>query len=154
LRIVAYRVTQTKYLSTPFDGEGAKLNGGRWNSVGTYMVYTASSLSLATLELLVHIEDISIIYDQYSVIPIEFDDSMVESVTMSSMPHGWDAPEPIAGTKILGDDWIERASSVILKVPSAITKNENNYLLNPYHQDFTEVKIGKDFLFQLDERIT
>ena len=31
-----------------FDGEGAFLFDGRWNSRGTRLVYTASSLSLAT----------------------------------------------------------------------------------------------------------
>ena len=37
------------------DGEGARLNGGRWNEPGTPIVYTAGSLSLAALDVLVHL---------------------------------------------------------------------------------------------------
>ena len=37
-------------------GEGARLNGGRWNSEGVAAVYTASSLALAALEYLVHVD--------------------------------------------------------------------------------------------------
>ncbi|MBI5171468.1 MAG: RES domain-containing protein [Candidatus Melainabacteria bacterium] len=37
------------------DGEGARLFGGRWNSPGLPAIYTSSHLSLAALELLVHL---------------------------------------------------------------------------------------------------
>ena len=39
-----------------FDGEGARLYGGRWNYAGTAVVYTSASLALAALELFVHID--------------------------------------------------------------------------------------------------
>ena len=55
--IRAFRLCKTKHLATAFTGEGARLNGGRWNSPGNSVVYTSASLSLATLEVLVHLED-------------------------------------------------------------------------------------------------
>ncbi|WPP52028.1 RES family NAD+ phosphorylase [Catalinimonas niigatensis] len=55
----AYRITKSKY-ARDLSGTGAYLNGGRWNHPGTYILYTASSVALATLETLAHIrKDIS-----------------------------------------------------------------------------------------------
>jgi len=151
--VTVYRLTQTKHLQNAFDGEGARLNGGRWNCVGTPMVYTSSSLSLATLELLVHIEDISIINGLYSVIPVEFDDPLIERISETALPIGWDAPEPIADTQILGDEWINGASSAVLEIPSAVTTSESNFLFNPQHSDFGAVRIGASYRFRPDPRL-
>ncbi|MEX2607338.1 MAG: RES family NAD+ phosphorylase, partial [Kiritimatiellia bacterium] len=51
-----YRLTKKKRVHTAFDGEGARLYGGRWNSKGTRMVYTSAAPSLAILETLVHVD--------------------------------------------------------------------------------------------------
>ena len=45
--IEAVRLVLSKYAESAFDGQGARLFGGRWNSKGTPMVYAASSLALA-----------------------------------------------------------------------------------------------------------
>lgn len=54
---VLYRIVKAKYSAQAFDGEGARLNGGRWNSPGSRVVYTSATASLATLEILVHVKD-------------------------------------------------------------------------------------------------
>jgi len=154
MTVEAYRITKTKHLSAAFDGEGARRYGGRWNSIGVRMVYTASSLSLATLELLVHIEDISTIEGLFSVVPIEFDDTLVTKIDVSDIPKGWNNPEPISGTQTLGGDWARGQESAILKVPSAVTPSEYNFLLNPLHHDFPDIKQGDAFAFTLDTRLT
>ena len=53
--IISYRVVKEKYLDSAFDGEGARLYGGRWNSKGVPVVYTSDSLALCSLELFVHL---------------------------------------------------------------------------------------------------
>lgn len=93
------------------------------------MVYVASSLSLATLELLLHVKDLSIIEEMYSVIPVRFDDELMQRIEPDLLPSGWDSPEPLAETQIFGDKWVAAGSSSILEVPSAVTASEKNYLL-------------------------
>ena len=52
--IRTWRLIKAKHADEAFAGEGARLWGGRWNSKGVRVVYTAASLSLATLEVMVH----------------------------------------------------------------------------------------------------
>jgi len=53
--LICFRLVDEDYLESAFSGDGARLYGGRWNAPGVAMVYTAQSLSLAQLELLVHL---------------------------------------------------------------------------------------------------
>jgi RES domain-containing protein len=41
-----YRICKTRYAASAFDGEGAFRFGGRWNTRGTRLIYTAGSLAL------------------------------------------------------------------------------------------------------------
>lgn len=52
--MIAWRLATS--LSPPLTGGGARRRGGRWNSPGVPMVYASAHLSLAVLELLVHLE--------------------------------------------------------------------------------------------------
>ena len=153
MTITAYRITKTRHASDAFLGEGARLYGGRWNSVGTRMVYVSGSRSLATLEVLVHTEDISAIAEDYCIIPVAFSDRLVERVEDQDLPEGWASPEPIAETQIFGDAWVRNNRSAVLEVPSAVTTEEWNYLLNPGHSDFDSIEIGPPTPFQVDPRL-
>ena len=150
--ITAYRITQTKYAPSAFDGEGARLYGGRWNSAGTRMIYVAGSRSLATLEILVHTEDIATLSGLYSIIPVTFADKLVARVKDSELPKDWSSPEPVAATQILGDSWVREQRSAVLEVPSAVTNEEKNYLINPAHPDFRSISIGLAAPFRIDPR--
>jgi RES domain-containing protein len=48
-------------------------------------------------------------------------------------------------------DWLNGATTAILKVPSAIIKKEYNYLINPQHPDFKSIKLTgtEDFSFDI-----
>lgn len=153
MSITAYRITRTKYVATAFDGEGARLYGGRWNSVGTRMTYLAGSRSLATLEVLVHAEDNSTLEGFYSVIPVSFPEDLVLRVEDDELPRNWYSPEPIAETQIYGDTWVMGGRSAILEVPSAVTHEEKNFLVNPAHPDFGRIAIGTATPFRFDPRL-
>lgn len=145
----AWRLTKTKYLSTAWDGEGARRAGGRWNSVGVAVVYASGSLSLALVEVLVHLP--SGVLPAYSAIRLEFDDSLVTEV--GKPPANWrDHPAP-AETRTLGDTWVANRTSVALRVPSVVVPSESNFVLNPAHLDFSRVIKGTPVPFPFDPRL-
>jgi RES domain-containing protein len=145
----AWRIVKEKHAATAFSGEGARLYGGRWNSVGTSLVYTSGSKALAALESLVHLNP-PVIF-RYVAIPIEFDGSLVEKVT--TLPSDWTQEPPPPATRNIGDLWAKAARSALLELPSVIIPGEPNYLLNPAHPDFRKIIIGKPEPFTFDPRL-
>ena len=149
----SWRIFKTRFSADAFSGEGARLYGGRWNSAGIGMVYTAGSMALATLELLVHLDTTSVL-PSFSICSVDFDDSLVELLAPASIPSDWRQSPPPTSPRLIGDDRIARGSSVVLRVPSAIVEDEYNYLINPAHKNFKRLRIGKVKLFPLDPRLT
>jgi RES domain-containing protein len=136
----------------PFDGEGARLIGGRWNHPGTALVYTSGSLALATLELLVHV-DTDLAPPGLVAVAAEVPDDLIEILDSAKLPKNWrkyPAPEEL---KDLGTGWIKRGSSAVLAVPSAVVPSERNYLINPKHADFARIAIAPPVPFEFDPRL-
>ncbi|OGO16769.1 MAG: hypothetical protein A2Z14_05615 [Chloroflexi bacterium RBG_16_48_8] len=148
----AWRILKTKYLKEAFDGEGARLYGGRWNSPGNRIVYTAEHASLAVLEILVHLES-SIPLPGYSLVRVEFDASIVETLDVKGLPTNWRASPPPVEVQSIGDQWIEEGRSVVLKVPSVVLPIEHVYLLNPQHPDFKGIAIFAPISYSFDKRL-
>lgn len=147
-----WRITKSSLASTAFDGEGARLHGGRWNSPGTAVVYTAQSESLAALELLVHLQSSHLLLS-YCSIAADFDAALIEAVDPASLPADWrESPAPAALQEI-GDRWVTERRSVVLQVPSAIVPSEVNYLIAPGHRDFRRVRLSSVRPFALDPRL-
>jgi RES domain-containing protein len=147
----AWRIVREDHRSAAFDGEGAWLFGGRWNSRGTRIVYTSITLSLAALETLVHLNPP--VAFKYVAIPIEFDEALVETVAAMDLPADWNEEPPPPSTAEIGDRWVRESRSAVLKLPSVIISAELNYLLNPGHSDFKRIRIGKPMPFSFDSRL-
>lgn len=148
----AFRIVKARLANTAFTGEGARLNGGRWNSPGVPMIYAASTISLAILEMLVHLQSRDLLL-KYVLIPVTFDDSLVAEVGRKSLPRDWRASPVASEVQEIGDQWIAAHSSAVLRVPSAVVPTEANYLLNPNHPDFAEITVGEKQSIRLDPRL-
>ena len=136
-----------------FDGRGAAQNPGRWNDPGVPIVYTAESRSLASLEVLVHTEDVSLLSDaQWVTIPVTIDDALIE--VLHPIPADWKSLPAPQATREAGSRWVKEARSAALKVPSIVVAGEFNYLLNPQHPDFKRLEIGRALPFSFDPRLT
>ena len=150
--MIVYRICRTQN-SRDLSGTGARIFGGRWNLKGVSVVYTSESRALATLEYLVHVP-LSLIPADLSLASIKIPDSIVpKKIPLSKLPRNWrDYPAPTRLAKI-GSDWVLSNETVLLRVPSAIVKDEFNILLNPAHRDMKLVKITNVEKYKLDERL-
>lgn len=148
----AWRLVAPKWAASAFDGEGARLTGGRWNTKGVPLVYLASSLALAALELLVHI-DYRRALEAHVALSATFDEQLALYVRREDLPIDWTKAEQIPHTQALGDAWARSRTSAILAVPSSVVPSELNYLLNPEHPDAKTVRVGRAEPFCFDPRL-
>ncbi|NIS83430.1 MAG: RES domain-containing protein [Anaerolineales bacterium] len=152
MTLQSWRIVKRQYSDDAFNGEGARVYGGRWNSPGAPMVYTAENASLAVLEILVHLELTSIL-SNYILFRVEFGEGAVEFIEAATLPEDWQSYPGPNSLRSIGDRWLEERRSVVLSVPSVILPIERLFLLNPLHPDFDEIRIGEPQPFQFDSRL-
>jgi RES domain-containing protein len=150
--LTGWRIVPEGKAATAFDGEGARLYGGRWNSPGVPMIYASEHQSLAALEIRVHI-DKTAMRKTYKCFAFQFDEKLMEVFRIGSLPGDWRLEPPPHSLQQLGDKWVKSGTSVILAVPSVIIPKERNYLINPKHPNFAKVKIGPPTEFTFDQRL-
>ena len=150
--LLAWRLVKTRYADTAFDGEGARLYGGRWNGVGTRVAYASDSAALAVLEVLVHLQA-SAVLPSYSLVPAEVPAALVHALAPERLPVDWRRSPPPPEVRAVGDAWVRAGTSAVLRVPSAIVEAEHNLLLNPAHPDFARIRIGAPRAFAFDPRL-
>lgn len=148
-----WRLTRAPFVTAAFDGTGAARGGGRWNSRGVHVAYTASSRALAILELLVHVARENAPSD-YVFVEAEVPDDAVEQLNIAQLPAGWRTEPPPSSLRAIGDEWARANRSLALRVPSAIVPEEFNVLVNPRHARFGELRInGEPQPVVLDPRL-
>lgn len=146
-----WRLAKRKY--SLLDGEGARLFGGRWNSKGKAVVYTAHSLSLGLLEQFVRIDPDNLPED-FASFKIEIPDTIsTKTIEYNQFPKDWRNVERSTWFKEQGDTWLDKLESAVLIVPSVIIPQENHYLINPLHSDSKKIKIKEINDFSLDLRL-
>ena len=149
--MLVWRICSRKHRR--LDGEGARRYGGRWNHTGTSIVYTSGSLSLAVLELFVHV-DINTAPGDLVAIQVDIPDTLtIETVKSESLPRDWRRYPGPEALKNIGTTWASTISTAILAVPSAVIPEERNYLLNPAHRHFKRIRIRKPIAFRFDPRM-
>ena len=150
--VTAWRIVKRKHVKTAFSGDGARLFGGRWNNPGVPLIYTATSQSLATLEILVHLEAPDLL-ERYVILGVELEESLIVNVDQSRLPKNWRANPAPPGAGAIGDEWAAARVSAVLRVPSMIVPSEHNLLLNPLHRNFSRLKIADSSAFRFDSRL-
>jgi RES domain-containing protein len=143
-----WRICKRQHVA--FNGEGAWLAGGHWNNPAVPVIYTSASLSLAALELLLHLGQWDIPGDMVAV-AADIPDSvaMMKFVNENVPERHWRRYPPLES---LGDPvrrWVEKQDTAVLHVPSAIIPTERNYLLNPAHPEFRKIQVGAPQPFSL-----
>lgn len=148
-----WRLTAKRHAARTFDGEGARLYGGRWNHPGTAVVYASATLSLAALALLVHLEVEDAPDDRVAIageLPAGLE---IETVREEDLPISWRSYPAPEALKDLGTAWVEAGRTALLEVPSAVIPAERNYLLNPRHADVSRIAFREPESFAFDRRL-
>lgn len=152
--IEAFRLVRAEFERELWSGVGGLHVDGRWHCRGRRIVYTSQSLSLAQLEVLVHIADRRQMPPlAYSTVLIP-DEVPIESVAPAELPAGWRQFLPYSATsQLIGTRWLTEGRNAVLKTPSAISEHEWNYLLNPLHADFERLRFAAPMPFAMDPRL-
>jgi len=134
------------------DGEGAFRYGGRWNRAGTAVVYASSTLALAALEYLVHVDPADAPTDLVAL-ELAVPDVPLDTWEIAVLPPTWrDAPTPLACQQ-RGDAWVAAGTALGVWVPSVVIPPEHNLLLNPVHPAMTDVHLLSHAPFAYDPRL-
>lgn len=143
------------YTADDMRGEGARITGGRWNPIGSPVLYCAGNTALACLETLVHLGGSGLPLNRY-LVAIDIPDAvwkLRESHTASTLAVGWDAlPVGMVSVQI-GQAWLASAKSAVLTVPSVIAPEDEVVLINPLHPDARKIKATKIRKWLYDSRI-
>ena len=135
-----------------WDGSGAALVGGRWNSPGRPVIYGSLSYACAMLEILAHASIGRIPATQRFVIAALPAGVTVERHHANSLPAGWDAENSTCAREF-GDLWLEQARSAVLLVPSVLARPEWNALVNPHHPDASRLVLSAPEKVVWDQRL-
>jgi RES domain-containing protein len=127
------------YTADDLSGAGAKITGGRWNSVGTPLIYSATNIALATIETVLHIRGGGLPFNRFLVRIDVPDNVWATRIVLDPLPGGWDAVPCGMTSRTTGDTWVASGSSALLLVPSVSVPDEYNVLINPQHPDVAAI---------------
>ena len=109
----------------------------RWNRGGQKVIYCTSSRSLASLELLVHRSKI-IPQESYVmlVISIHKPKHVITNIPLSQLPENWRSIGAFGTLQKTGAFWYDSQTSLVLRIPSIVIPEEQNYMINTEHPAF------------------
>jgi RES domain-containing protein len=146
--MLVYRVGKTKH-SNDLSGEGAKINGGRWNHKSIPCLYASESRALSLLEYTVNV-NIEEIPRALSITTIEIPNDEILIVNEASLPGDWKAVPAPSSTKDFGSNLLKTSKKAVFRIPSSVLPEEYNFIINPIHQN-TGIKIVsiKDLVYDV-----
>ncbi|AWJ85652.1 hypothetical protein TSH58p_19010 (plasmid) [Azospirillum sp. TSH58] len=146
--MIAFRIAGANH--PVFDGTGAELHGGRWNSRGRRVIYGGESFAICMLERLVYTAiGRAPVSDRF--VSMAIPDDVVETVDPAHVP-GWDEPG-CAAAGAYGDRWFDEGRTAVLLVPSAVTAIDRNIIINQRHPDAARIAVSAEQPVRWDPRL-
>jgi RES domain-containing protein len=81
------------------------------------------------------------------------DDQEIKTIDIASLPSDWHEEALIPRTAAMGTLWGTSRSTAVLRVPSAVMRSENNYVLNPLHPRFRDILFEVPAVDEIDQRL-
>lgn len=147
-----FRLIRKKH-GIELSGKGVALSGNRWNSKGTELIYSADSRALAMSEVAVHLS-LSILPKDYVMVEVDIPSYVsIASLSKEDLPANWSSFPHLLDTQQIGDVFVTERKDCVLKVPSAVVPGDFNFLINPFHPDFSTIRIVGQEDFPFDSRL-
>ena len=131
-------------------GIGGLRAAGRWHSQGRSIVYLADHPSSALLEMLVHM-DRDLLPATYQLLRVSVPNDVAIETVGVELPADWRSKTMVS--REIGDRWLDRSTSALLRVPSAISERSNNFLLNPAHENAVRIIVAEVIKAPFDPRL-
>ena len=148
-----FRLCRRPFSRNPLDGRGGLFASGRWHTPRRLVCYASDSLALASLEILVHCEPDLIPTDLIAVEINVPNGVAIAELSARALPRSWRRYPAPALLQRLGNEWLDRDSACVLRVPSALVPSESNFLINPAHPDARKLRVVRKAPFQFDPRL-
>lgn len=132
-------------------GRGGLIADGRWNRIGTPVVYCSDHPATTLLEMLARIDrfDIPAGFRLHAIeVP---DDALTISLSPTDLPSNW--REDVDSTQALGTDILDKAAHLAIRVPCVLVPYAWNVLLNPRHPDAPRCSIVETVESPFDPRL-
>jgi RES domain-containing protein len=156
-----------EFRADDLSGAGAEKYGGRFNSAGkgTFVVYASAHPALTVLETLVHMGTRAKAgrANRYLIeltVPTRiFNARQIMTIAdlVSAGYFSWDAVPFSNAAQAVGDQFVTKAASLLLQIPSAIIPHKAvpdvNFLINPRHPDFTKMQVVRREKYTYDPRL-
>lgn len=137
--LYAYRIGDPNGEYPIYDATGSTIAPGRWNNPHTPVIYAAEYYSTAMLEKLAHLAGLMPPNQHFVEITLPKGLTFTQ-VTKDTLP-GWDSANQ-AVSRQYGSNWAHKCDSVLLVVPSYVARMERNIVINPDHEQFSEISHG------------
>jgi RES domain-containing protein len=108
------------------------------------MLYTAQHLSLACIEVLVHLDK--------SQLPRDY---VWSKTDLPAAPPilAFESVSSVVSCQAAGHAWLGTANRLAIQVPSVIIPDEFNVLLNPMHAEYNDLVWSEPRPFRFDPRL-
>jgi RES domain-containing protein len=148
-KVKGYRIANVNY--PIFSSKGARVRGGRWNPIGSEVIYASEHLSLSLLELRVHLHHVPLPASYQYVEFFSREEVSCEKVESQGF-NSWDINDRHE-TQNYGRLWLKEQRSLILFIPSIILPHEYNMVINPAHFEFSLLIVCKPQPLAFDTRL-
>lgn len=132
-------------------GTGARISGGRWNSVNIPMIYAGATIEIASFEKLVHVS--GELPDDLVLIRITIPDEVPILDGSDDLPPHWDTLPSSIEAQAFGDQFINAGAFLAMVVPSVVIPEARNVLINPNHPDWSKCTMEISRPFNYDSRL-
>jgi len=147
--LLVYRIVESQFAHLVASGKA-----NRWNFKKHYVICTAQSKSLATLENLCRLSGFPIKNYVCLEITIDLTKATIQTVDVEKLPNDWQTLNGMYACQQIGHAWYQAQKDLLLKVPSVVVPDEHNLLINTEHPDFNHVvQIKKSEPYLFDKRL-